>query len=73
MTQAEILRSRKLGEKVTAALRRRYFEAYYCENVQEAREKALSLTGTGRGTRRSGHSLCGSPYWPIPISQVRTR
>ena len=42
MTQAEILRSRKLGEKVTAALRRRHFEAYYCETVQEAREKALS-------------------------------
>ena len=47
MTQAEILRSRKLGEKVTAALRRRHFEAYYCENVQEAREKALSLIPEG--------------------------
>ena len=47
MTQAEILRSRKLGEKVTAALRRRHFEAYYCETVQEAREKALSLIPEG--------------------------
>ena len=47
MTQAEILRSRKLGEKVMAALRRRHFEAYYCETVQEAREKALSLIPEG--------------------------
>lgn len=47
MTQAEILRNRKLGEKVTAALRRRHFEANYCETVQEAREKALSLIPEG--------------------------
>lgn len=36
-------RNKKLGEKVVNALNARHFEAYYCENREEALAKALSL------------------------------
>lgn len=47
MTQAQKDRARKLGARVTAALDRRHFEAYYCDTAEEARKKALSLIPEG--------------------------
>lgn len=37
------IRNEKLAEKVVKNLKERHFEAYYCENKQQALEKAVSL------------------------------
>ncbi len=37
------IRNEKLAEKVVKNLKARHFEAYYCENKQQALEKAISL------------------------------
>ena len=42
-----ITRNRLLGDEVVKALKRRFFDAYYCENRDEAVNKALSLIPEG--------------------------
>lgn len=39
----EYIRNKKLGESVVKALNDRFFEAYYCENSNDAKALALSL------------------------------
>lgn len=47
MANAQELRNQKLGARVVEALKKRHFEAYYCETAVQAREKALSLIPEG--------------------------
>ncbi|MBQ7915267.1 MAG: lactate utilization protein [Firmicutes bacterium] len=47
MTNAEVLRNQKIGPRVVEALKKRHFEAYYCDTAQEAKVKALSLIPEG--------------------------
>lgn len=48
------LRNEKLGNKVVRALEERYFEAYYCETKEQAREKILSLVPKGSSVSWGG-------------------
>lgn len=40
-------RNAKLGEKVVAAMKKRFYGAYYCETKEEALQQALSLIDEG--------------------------
>lgn len=41
MTQPQIERNRKLGESLVKALKARYFEACYCTDIEEAKQKLI--------------------------------
>lgn len=43
MNPAMKLRNEKAGRKLVAALKKRHFDAYYCDNKEEALKQALSL------------------------------
>lgn len=43
MNPAMKLRNEKAGQKLVAALKKRHFDAYYCDNKEEALKQALSL------------------------------
>ena len=47
MNPAMKLRNEKAGQKLVGALQKRHFDAYYCENKEEALKQALSLIPEG--------------------------
>ncbi len=47
VTPAEATRNKKLGERVVKALNDRHFDAYYCENAEDAKALVLSLIPEG--------------------------
>ena len=54
MEDVRVIRNQKAGEKVVAQLKSRGFDAYYCENKEEALNKALELIPEGSSVTWGG-------------------